>query len=69
VQSYQAISRVLLACLWGSADPLSFVKQLTTAEVLETGIKVVDLLSPYAHAFAHADEIACLVVWVSERQC
>jgi F0F1-type ATP synthase beta subunit len=27
---------------------LSFVDQSTTAEVLETGIKVVDLLAPYA---------------------
>jgi F-type H+-transporting ATPase subunit beta len=31
------------------ANPPPFVKQSTTAEVLETGIKVVDLLAPYAH--------------------
>ncbi|EGV60879.1 atp2, beta subunit of the F1 sector of mitochondrial F1F0 ATP synthase [Yamadazyma tenuis] len=30
------------------ADPPSFVEQSTAAEVLETGIKVVDLLAPYA---------------------
>jgi len=30
------------------ADPPAFVDQSTTAEVLETGIKVVDLLAPYA---------------------
>jgi F-type H+-transporting ATPase subunit beta len=30
------------------ADPPSFVEQSTTPEVLETGIKVVDLLAPYA---------------------
>jgi F-type H+-transporting ATPase subunit beta len=30
------------------ADPPPFVDQSTTAEVLETGIKVVDLLAPYA---------------------
>ncbi|ANZ75607.1 BA75_02041T0 [Komagataella pastoris] len=30
------------------ADPPSFVDQSTAAEVLETGIKVVDLLAPYA---------------------
>ncbi|KAL7664341.1 ATP synthase subunit beta [[Candida] zeylanoides] len=30
------------------ADPPSFVEQSTNAEVLETGIKVVDLLAPYA---------------------
>ncbi|KAG8872752.1 atp2, beta subunit of the F1 sector of mitochondrial F1F0 ATP synthase [Tulasnella sp. 331] len=30
------------------ADPPAFVEQSTTAEVLETGIKVVDLLAPYA---------------------
>jgi len=30
------------------ADPPPFVEQSTTAEVLETGIKVVDLLAPYA---------------------
>jgi F-type H+-transporting ATPase subunit beta len=30
------------------ADPLPFVGQSTTAEVLEIGIKVVDLLTPYA---------------------
>ncbi|KAK9470177.1 P-loop containing nucleoside triphosphate hydrolase protein [Dipodascopsis tothii] len=30
------------------ADPPSFVDQSTEAEVLETGIKVVDLLAPYA---------------------
>ncbi|CDF87220.1 BN860_01508g1_1 [Zygosaccharomyces bailii CLIB 213] len=30
------------------ADPPSFVDQSTTSEVLETGIKVVDLLAPYA---------------------
>lgn len=29
-------------------DPPSFVQQSTSAEVLETGIKVVDLLAPYA---------------------
>ncbi|KAJ3527056.1 hypothetical protein NM688_g8179 [Phlebia brevispora] len=29
-------------------DPPAFVEQSTTAEVLETGIKVVDLLAPYA---------------------
>lgn len=29
-------------------DPPPFVEQSTTAEVLETGIKVVDLLAPYA---------------------
>ena len=29
-------------------DPPVFVDQSTTAEVLETGIKVVDLLAPYA---------------------
>ena len=28
--------------------PPAFVEQSTTAEVLETGIKVVDLLAPYA---------------------
>ncbi|KIK12594.1 hypothetical protein PISMIDRAFT_120631 [Pisolithus microcarpus 441] len=31
------------------ADPPAFVDQSTTAEVLETGIKVTDLLAPYAH--------------------
>ncbi|KAF9230595.1 hypothetical protein BU15DRAFT_69065 [Melanogaster broomeanus] len=31
------------------ADPPPFVDQSTTAEVLKTGIKVVDLLAPYAH--------------------
>lgn len=30
------------------ADPPAFVEQSTTAEVLVTGIKVVDLLAPYA---------------------
>jgi hypothetical protein len=30
------------------ADPPPFIDQSTTAEVLETGIKVVDLLAPYA---------------------
>ena len=30
------------------ADPPEFVEQSTKAEVLETGIKVVDLLAPYA---------------------
>ncbi|AOW01186.1 P-loop containing nucleoside triphosphate hydrolase protein [Yarrowia lipolytica] len=30
------------------ADPPTFAEQSTTAEVLETGIKVVDLLAPYA---------------------
>merc|ERR1712227_178603 len=30
------------------AEPPSFVEQSTSAEVLETGIKVVDLLAPYA---------------------
>lgn len=30
------------------AEPPEFVEQSTTAEVLETGIKVVDLLAPYA---------------------
>jgi F-type H+-transporting ATPase subunit beta len=30
------------------ADPPPFVDQSTTAEVLEAGIKVVDLLAPYA---------------------
>ena len=30
------------------AEPPPFVDQSTTAEVLETGIKVVDLLAPYA---------------------
>jgi F-type H+-transporting ATPase subunit beta len=30
------------------ADHPPFVDQSTTAEVLETGIKVVDLLAPYA---------------------
>ncbi|CDK25392.1 unnamed protein product [Kuraishia capsulata CBS 1993] len=30
------------------AEPPSFVEQSTNAEVLETGIKVVDLLAPYA---------------------
>ncbi|KAF9052803.1 P-loop containing nucleoside triphosphate hydrolase protein [Panaeolus papilionaceus] len=30
------------------AEPPAFVEQSTTAEVLETGIKVVDLLAPYA---------------------
>ncbi|ODV93866.1 hypothetical protein PACTADRAFT_45761 [Pachysolen tannophilus NRRL Y-2460] len=30
------------------ADPPTFVQQSTAAEVLETGIKVVDLLAPYA---------------------
>ena len=30
------------------AEPPAFVDQSTTAEVLETGIKVVDLLAPYA---------------------
>lgn len=29
-------------------DPPPFVEQSTTAEILETGIKVVDLLAPYA---------------------
>ena len=32
-----------------SGDPPPFVEQSTTAEVLETGIKVVDLLAPCAH--------------------
>ena len=30
------------------ADPPAFVDQSTQAEVLETGIKVIDLLAPYA---------------------
>lgn len=30
------------------AEPPSFVEQSTTAEILATGIKVVDLLAPYA---------------------
>ena len=30
------------------ADPPAFVEQSTAAEVLVTGIKVVDLLAPYA---------------------
>jgi F-type H+-transporting ATPase subunit beta len=30
------------------ASPPEFVEQSTTPEVLETGIKVVDLLAPYA---------------------
>jgi F0F1-type ATP synthase beta subunit len=30
------------------ADPPEFIEQSTTAEVLVTGIKVVDLLAPYA---------------------
>lgn len=30
------------------ADPPSFAEQSTSAEILETGIKVVDLLAPYA---------------------
>jgi F-type H+-transporting ATPase subunit beta len=30
------------------ADPPTFVEQATSAEVLVTGIKVVDLLAPYA---------------------
>ena len=30
------------------ANPPEFVEQSTSAEVLETGIKVVDLLAPYA---------------------
>lgn len=30
------------------AEPPAFVDQSTAAEVLETGIKVVDLLAPYA---------------------
>jgi F-type H+-transporting ATPase subunit beta len=30
------------------ADPPEFVEQSTSAEVLATGIKVVDLLAPYA---------------------
>jgi F-type H+-transporting ATPase subunit beta len=30
------------------AEPPPFVEQSTTAEILETGIKVVDLLAPYA---------------------
>ena len=30
------------------AEPPSFVEQSTAAEILETGIKVVDLLAPYA---------------------
>ena len=30
------------------AEPPEFVDQSTSAEVLETGIKVVDLLAPYA---------------------
>lgn len=30
------------------SDPPPFVDQSTTAEILETGIKVVDLLAPYA---------------------
>ena len=30
------------------ADPPEFVEQATSAEVLVTGIKVVDLLAPYA---------------------
>lgn len=30
------------------ADPPAFIEQNTSAEVLETGIKVVDLLAPYA---------------------
>ncbi|KAF9232870.1 hypothetical protein BU15DRAFT_80728 [Melanogaster broomeanus] len=31
------------------ADPSPFIDQSTTAEVLKVGIKVVDLLAPYAH--------------------
>ena len=30
------------------AEPPAFVEQSTSAEILETGIKVVDLLAPYA---------------------
>ena len=30
------------------ADPPEFIEQATSAEVLVTGIKVVDLLAPYA---------------------
>jgi F0F1-type ATP synthase beta subunit len=44
-------------------EPLSFIDQSTTAELLETSIKVIDLL-------AHGGGISvCLVVLVLERQC
>lgn len=35
-------------CVFIIAQPPEFVDQSTTPEVLETGIKVVDLLAPYA---------------------
>ena len=39
----EGVTRMPIHC-----EPPAFVEQSTTAEVLETGIKVVDLLAPYA---------------------
>ena len=38
-----SVTRMLIHC-----GPPTFVEQLTTTQVLETGIKMVDLLAPYA---------------------
>jgi F-type H+-transporting ATPase subunit beta len=46
-----AVSRSKWVCPFSfplTAAPPEFVDQSTTPEVLETGIKVVDLLAPYA---------------------
>ena len=45
------------------AEPPSFVEQSTAAEILETGIKVVDLLAPYARG----GKLVYSVVLVSVR--
>lgn len=45
------------------AEPPSFVEQSTAAEILETGIKVVDLLAPYARGV----RLVCSVVLVSVK--
>jgi F-type H+-transporting ATPase subunit beta len=47
------------------AEPPPFVDQSTTAEVLETVIKVFDLLTPYARG----GKIGLLEVLVSARLC
>jgi len=47
------------------ADPPEFVEQSTSAEVLVTGIKVVDLLAPYARG----GKIGLSEVLVSARLC
>ena len=63
------------------APPPEFVDQSTVPTMLETGIKVVDLLAPYAkyvcvYRFALTvlcalgeERLVCLVVLVSEKLC